>query len=160
VEKGEGILIRNAEAEDFESTTGAGVEAHVSGNLIRAGKIDFLKKIGVSIPDAMREKAEALQSKAQTVIWISKDEKLLGLIAVADPIKETSKAAVKALHEQGVTVIMCTGDNERTAQAVAKEIDILYPFFGILLNPMIAGAAMSFSSVSVIGNALRLKRSK
>ncbi|MEQ9825890.1 MAG: copper-translocating P-type ATPase [Puniceicoccaceae bacterium] len=249
---------------DFESTTGGGVEASVEGELIRVGKRSFLESANIAIPDALGREAERLQSEAKTVIWTGQGERLLGLIAIADPIKETSKEAIASLHKMGITVVMCTGDNPRTAEAVAKELGIdevraevspedkqrivnelkakghrvamagdgindapalaaadvgiamgtgtdvaiesagltlvkgdlrgivsglrlsravmrnirqnlffafiynatgvpiaagiLYPFFGVLLSPMIAGAAMALSSVSVVTNALRLKK--
>ena len=68
--------------------------------------------------------AERLQEEAKTVIWVSGADQLFGLIAVADPIKETSKEAIESLHAMGITVVMCTGDNTRTAKAVAKELGI------------------------------------
>ncbi|MGZ0708776.1 copper-transporting P-type ATPase [Coraliomargarita sp. W4R53] len=250
--------------ENFESVTGGGVQATVSGKQIRIGKADYLAQHSVTIPTALKEQANALQSEAKTVIWIAQDSELLGLIAIADPIKTSSKDAIRKLHAMNIKVIMCTGDNSRTAQAVAEALGIdtvhaevspsdkqrivndlkaqghrvamagdgindapalaaadvgiamgtgtdvaiesagitlvkgdlqgivkalklsqavmhnirqnlffafiynavgvpiaagaLYPFFGILLSPMIAGAAMSFSSVSVITNALRLRK--
>jgi len=249
---------------DFESTTGGGVRATVDGKVIRVGKRSFLESENIAIPDTLGVEAERLQGEAKTVIWAGRGEQLLGLVAVADPIKKTSKEAIESLHNMGITVIMCTGDNPRTAQAVAKEMGIdevhaevspedkqrivnelkakghrvamagdgindapalaaadvgiamgtgtdvaiesagltlvkgdlrgivgglrlsravmrnirqnlffafiynaigvpvaagvLYPFFGILLSPMIAGAAMAFSSVSVVSNALRLRK--
>ncbi|MGE4546078.1 MAG: heavy metal translocating P-type ATPase [Pedobacter sp.] len=249
---------------DFGSTTGGGVQARVEGALIRIGKRTFLEAAKISIPDALTKEAERLQGEAKTVIWAGRNDQLLGLIAIADPIKETSKEAIESLHEMGIIVVMCTGDNLRTAKAVAKELGIdevhaevspedkqrivnelkakghrvamagdgindapalaaadvgvamgtgtdvaiesagltlvkgdlrgivnglrlsravmrnirqnlffafiynatgvpiaagvLYPIFGILLSPMIAGAAMAFSSVSVISNALRLRK--
>jgi Cu+-exporting ATPase len=254
------------DASDFESTTGAGVSASVSGYTIRIGKANFLKDAGIDISEDWASKADALQSEAKTVIWVGRSKALLGFIAVADPIKDSAKKAIQALHDLGITVIMCTGDNSKTANAVAKELGIdsvhaevspedkqkivealkskghrvamagdgindapalaaadvgiamgtgtdvaiesagitlvkgdlqgivktlklsqavmgnirqnlffafaynavggpiaagvLYPFFGILLSPMIAGAAMSLSSVSVISNALRLRKKR
>ena len=249
---------------DFESMTGGGVQARVEGALIRIGKRTFLEAANITIPAALTKEAERLQGEAKTVIWAGRDDQLLGLIAIADPIKKTSKEAIESLHEMGIIVVMCTGDNLRTAKAVAKELGIdeihaevspedkqrivnelkakghrvamagdgindapalaaadvgvamgtgtdvaiesagltlvkgdlrgivsglrlsravmrnirqnlffafiynatgvpiaagvLYPIFGILLSPMIAGAAMAFSSVSVISNALRLRK--
>ena len=252
------------DATDFESTTGGGVRATVEDQLVRVGKRAFIEESGINLEAPLIKKAEALQESAKTVIWASRGDTLLGLLAIADPIKETSREAIASLHHLGITVVMCTGDNTRTAQAVARELNIdevhaevspedkqrivndlksqghrvamagdgindapalaaadvgiamgtgtdvaiesagitlvqgdlrgiagalglsrsvmrnirqnlffafiynaagvpvaaglLYPFFGILLNPMIAGAAMSLSSVSVMANALRLRR--
>lgn len=249
--------------ENFESITGGGVQATVSGKQIRIGKADYLAQHSITIPAALKEQAHDLQSEAKTVIWVAEEFELIGFIAIADPIKKSSKDAIRALHAMDIQVIMCTGDNPRTAKAVAEALGIdtvhaevspsdkqrivnelkaqghrvamagdgindapalaaadvgiamgtgtdvaiesagitlvkgdlqgivkalklskavmrnirqnlffafiynaagvpiaagvLYPFFGILLSPMIAGAAMSFSSVSVITNALRLK---
>lgn len=251
------------EISDFESTTGGGVQALIQGKLIRVGKHSFMEAEGTKIPDSLVTEAERLQGEAKTVVWVSEEGQLLGLIAIADPIKKSSKEAIESLHALGITVVMCTGDNPRTAQAVAKELSIdevhaevspedkqrivnelkelghivamagdgindapalaaadvgiamgtgtdvaiesagltlikgdlrgivdglklsrsvmrnirqnlffafiynsvgvpvaagvLYPVLGVLLSPMIAGAAMAFSSVSVVINALRLK---
>lgn len=260
--KDEGLEL--PEISGFESTTGGGVQANVEGALIRIGKRSFLEEAKIDLPDNLSQEAERLQGEAKTVIWAGRDTQLLGLIAIADPIKKSSKEAITTLHEMGITVVMCTGDNSRTARAVAKELGIdevhaevspgdkqrivnelkakghrvamagdgindapalaaadvgvamgtgtdvaiesasltlvkgdlrgivsglrlsravmrnirqnlffafiyngvgipvaagvLYPFFGILLSPMIAGAAMAFSSISVISNALRLRK--
>jgi Cu+-exporting ATPase len=252
------------EATGFESTTGGGVAAKLDGKLVRVGKEKFLSDARVTIPDELKNQERTLQDKAQTTVWVAIDGKAFGVIGIADPIKETTREAVRELHAMGLKIIMCTGDNRRTAESVARELHIydfraevmpqekidmvntlrsqgaivamagdgindapalaaahvgiamgtgtdvaiesagitlvkgdlmgiakairlsravmrnirqnlffafiynafgvpiaagvLYPFFGILLSPMIAGAAMSFSSVSVIGNALRLRR--
>jgi len=251
-------------ANDFESETGMGVSAEVDGRRFLVGKRSYLESAGVEIKEELSQEVDRLQEEARTVVWVAREGSLLGVIAVADPIKETTPAAVRALHDLGIQLIMCTGDQEKTAHAVARELGIdevhagvspeekkdiveklrredarvamagdgindapalaaantgiamgtgtdaaiqsagitlvkgdlmgihgalllsrrvmrnirqnlffafvynaagipiaagiLYPLTGFLLSPMIAGAAMSFSSVSVITNALRLRR--
>lgn len=248
----------------FESITAGGVTGSVDGKVVRIGKSSFLSEHGISIPNDWQQRAEALREKARTVVWVGVGAELAGLIAISDPVKESSAEAIRTLHGMGLKIIMCTGDNRATAEAVARELGIdevhaevmpqdkielirklkqqgavvamagdgindapalaaadvgiamgtgtdvaigsaaitlvkgdllaiaktirlsratmgnirqnlffafiynavgvpiaagvLYPFFGILLSPMIAGAAMSFSSVSVILNALRLRK--
>ena len=264
VDKAKADGLELPEINDFESTTGGGVQAVVDGDVIRIGKRSFLESANITIPGALAAEAESLQGEAKTVIWAGRNTQILGLIAIADPIKESSKEAIESLHEMGIIVVMCTGDNRRTAEAVAKELGIdavhaevspedkqrivnelreqghrvamagdgindapalaaadvgiamgtgtdvaiesagltlvkgdlrgivgglrlsravmrnirqnlffafiynatgvpiaagiLYPFFGVLLSPMIAGAAMALSSVSVVTNALRLRK--
>ena len=227
------------------------------------GKAAFLKGKGIDLRNDLQDEAENLQARAHTVVWVGIDGEAAGLIAISDPIKNTTPSAIRALQAMGIQVIMATGDNPHTAEAVAAQLDIddfkagltprekrafvrklrskgaivamagdgindapalaeadvgiamgtgtdvamksagitlvkgdmrgivgaiqlsqavmknirqnlffafiynglgipiaaglLYPFWHLLLNPMIAGAAMSFSSVSVIVNALRLR---
>ena len=98
----------------------------------------------------------SLELAGGTVMFVIIGSEIAGLVAVADPVKETTPDALKALHAEGFHIIMATGDNERTAKAAG----VLYPFFGILISPIFAAAAMRLSSVSVIGNALRLRSVK
>jgi len=252
--------------DDFQSVTGAGVKGKVNGKEIFLGKQKFIEDNGISVSEELKKKSDELQEKAWTIIWVAVDRQLAGILGISDPIKTTTPDAIRALHKMGLKVVMLTGDNERTAKAIAKELGItevyaglepkdkleivkklraegakalvagdgindapalveaevgiamgtgtdaaiesagitlvkgdlngivkairlsrnvmknirqnlffafiynilgvpiaaglLYPVFGILLSPMIAGAAMSFSSVSVIGNSLRLRKLK
>ncbi len=251
-----------AEATDLASTTGEGVEASVQDRRVAIGNEKMMRRVGIDDDDWLGS-AESGRKQGQTVMFVAFDGRPAGLIAVADPIKPTSAAAIAALHARDIRVVMLTGDSRGTAEAVAREMGIdevhanvspedkhskieelkaqgrrvgmagdgindapalaaadvgiamgtgtdvaiesagvtlvrgdltgvvqaivlsratmrnirqnlffafgyntlgipvaaglLYPFFGLLLSPMIAAAAMSLSSVSVIANALRLR---
>jgi len=254
-----------AEVKDFEAATGRGVSGAVAGRHVVLGNIALIED---SVSDKAIDKtsADEMRAEGKTVMFVAVDGKSAGLIAVTDPVKATTPEAIEALHETGLTIIMATGDNERTARAVARKLGIdevradvmpadkqalveefrsqgrkvamagdgvndapalaaadvgiamgtgadvavesagitlikgdlvgivrarllaratirnikqnlffafvyntvgvpiaagvLFPVFGVLLSPMIAAAAMSLSSVSVIGNALRLRTVK
>ena len=251
---------------EFVSSTGGGVSGRVDGHLVVIGRSDFLREQGVSGINTLEPDAEERQTLGETALFVALDGVAAGLLTVADPVKTTTAEALRDLDELGVKVIMLTGDHERTAAAVAKELGLtefkagvtpadkiaevrrlhglgevvamagdgindapalaaadvgiamgtgtdvamqsagvtlvkgdlraiaraihlsratlrnirqnlvfaflynalgipiaaglLYPFFGLLLSPILAGAAMSLSSVSVISNALRLGRVK
>ncbi len=250
------------DADGFESITGKGVVGRVAGRAVALGNVRLMKDRGVEMGQLVNQ-LEAMQSDGQTVMAVSIDGTLAGLLGVSDPIKDSTYEAVRQLHGEGLRIVMLTGDNRKTAEAVRAKLGIdeviaevlpdqkaavvkrlqqdgrvvamagdgindapalaqaevgiamgtgtdvamesagvtlikgdlrgiararrlsnatmrnikqnlfwafaynslgvpvaagiLYPFIGILLSPMIAAAAMSFSSVSVIGNALRLK---
>ena len=256
------IAVRDA--ADLRSVTAGGVAARVDGRNVLVGKAKFLESERISFPRSALESASALQAEGKTVLFVGIDGRAAGLLAVADPIKETTREAIADLHQLGIKLVMATGDNRHTAEAVAKELGldrfeaevepvdkirlvealkvggahvamagdgindapalaaahvgiamgtgtdvamesagvtlvkgdlrgiaraihlsratmrnirqnlffafvynslgvplaagVLYPVFGLLLSPMIAGAAMSLSSVSVISSALRLRR--
>jgi Cu+-exporting ATPase len=258
--------VRPKEAKQFQSVTGAGLKAFVDGKSVLVGNRAFLVENGVGISKELVDQASQLTSQARSLAWVANDGRAVGLIGIADPIKETTPRAIQRLHDLGVKIVMATGDNPDTARAVAERLQIdevraglkpedkqrlvqelktkgatvavagdgindapalaaadvgiamgtgtdvaiqsagitllkgdlngiakalllsrkamgnirenlffafiynllgvpiaagiLYPFFGLLLSPMIAGAAMSFSSVSVVANALRLNRVK
>lgn len=249
----------------FDSVTGQGIQGEIDGHHVALGNTALFETLGVD-PDPLQQKAEAYRKKGQTVMLVAIDNQAAGLIGVADPIKSSTAEAIKALHKERIRIVMLTGDNRVTAEAVAAELGIddvradvlpeqknqvikelqaegktvamagdgindapalaqatigiamgsgtdvamesagitlvkgdlrgihqalklsratmrnirqnlffafiynslgvpvaagvLYPFFGLLLSPMIAAAAMSLSSVSVIGNALRLRKVK
>ena len=257
--------IRLAAVEDFRSLTGKGVTGRVDGRAVALGNQQLLEDLAIDIRD-VGTRADAMRADGRTVMFVAIDGQLAGLVAVADPVKETAAEAIAALHREGVRIVMLTGDNRTTAEAVARKLGIgeveaevlpdqkaavvkrlqtesrivamagdgindapalaqadvgiamgtgtdvaiesagvtlvkgdlravvrarrlsratvanirqnlffafvynalgvpvaagaLYPFFGILLSPMLAAAAMSLSSVSVIGNALRLRAAR
>jgi Cu+-exporting ATPase len=249
-------------ADDFNAVTGKGVTGIVTGKAVVLGNQAMLDEMGLDTAP-MKSTADSLRSEGKTAMFVAVGDRLAGLVAVADPIKATAADAIRNLHERGLKIIMATGDNERTAKAVAARLGIdevradilpegkkalvdelqekgfkvamagdgvndapalaaaqvgiamgtgadvamesagitlvkgdlngivrarhlaeatignikqnlffafiynalgvpvaagvLYPIFGTLLSPMIAAAAMSLSSVSVIGNSLRLR---
>src|SRR5438093_1222136 len=139
------------EATGFESTTGGGVAAKLDGKLVRVGKEKFLSDARATIPDELKNQARTLQDKAQTTVWVAIDGKAFGVMGIAEAIR-LSRAVMRNIRQNLFFAFIYN------AFGVPIAAGVLYPFFGILLSPMIAGAAMSFSSVSVIGNALRLRR--
>lgn len=258
--------IHYEQVSDFENLSGKGVKGIINNQEILLGNEALLKHFDIVIPEALLQKTTQSEDEARTISYLAKGGKILGFLSYSDNIKPSSKQAVDYLHSQNIQVIMMTGDNQRTAKAVADTLGIrdykanclpedkmneikklqkegkivamtgdgindapalaqsnigiamgtgsdaaiesaeitllkgdilgvakakilsekllknikqnlffafiynilgiplaaglLYPFFGILLSPMIAAAAMSFSSVSVILNSLRLNNAK
>lgn len=253
-------------SENFNAVTGKGVEATINGKNVALGNPKMMEYAKAEISSKMENEAKAFQKQGKTVSYLAIDNSVVGYVVIGDKIKATSAKAIKELQEKGIAVVMLTGDNHDTAQAVASELKltdfkasmlpedklkeveklqekgnvvamagdgindapalaksdvgiamgtgtdvaiesamitlvkgdlhgivkarnlsdavmknikqnlffalvynilgipiaagVLYPFFGILLSPMIAALAMSFSSVSVIANALRLRSVK
>ena len=110
-------------AEAFTSTTGQGVQARVDGRTVRVGNRALLDGAGVDAA-ALDERADALRGEGQTVVLVAIDDRAAGLLGVADPVKETTVEALEQLHRAGVRVVMCTGDNAVTAEAVARRLGI------------------------------------
>jgi len=257
--------IRLFQVEKFESVTGQGVRGEIGGRKVAAGSRRFMESQG-AVPASLAERADALRAQGKTAMYAAIDGRAAAVIAVADPIKETTPEAIRTLQSEGVRVVMLSGDSRKTAEAVGRQLGIgeviaevlpgqkvdaikalqaqgravamagdgindapalaqanvgiamgtgtdvaiesgsvtlvkgdlrgivkairlsratmrnvkqnlffafiynalgvpiaagvLYPFFGLLLSPIFAGAAMAMSSVSVVTNALRLRRAK
>ncbi|HKK46472.1 MAG TPA: heavy metal translocating P-type ATPase, partial [Balneolaceae bacterium] len=110
--------------DKFEAITGRGIKAEVAGRSLFIGTKELLKEQNVSIEDEAMEQMVKLEKEAKTAMLIAADQKLVGIIAVADKVKEDSKKAIGALKRFGLQPVMITGDNERTAKAIAAEVGI------------------------------------
>src|SRR5205823_118925 len=112
-----------AKPEAFESSTGIGVRGIVEGRSIVLGNTTLLRDAGADVVPLASD-AERLRADSASVIFLAVDGRLAGLIAVNDPIKESTPGAIKALHEAGIRIVMATGDGRTTAQAVARRLGI------------------------------------
>ncbi|MCQ1833874.1 heavy metal translocating P-type ATPase [Neorhizobium galegae] len=110
-------------AEKFASVTGYGIEAEVGGRKISVGADRYMEKLGLSV-EVFAEAAARLGDEGKTPLYAAVDGKLAAVIAVADPLKPSSRDAIRALQAMGVEVAMVTGDNRRTAQAIARQVGI------------------------------------
>lgn len=113
-----------AAVDEFDSTTGGGVSGTVKGKSVLIGKLDFLVDQRVRNIETMRERAETLQHDGHTVMFVAVNGQFAGLLAVSDPIKASTPDALQELHDLGLRIIVLTGDNKRTALAVAKNLGI------------------------------------
>jgi len=111
------------EPENFKALRGFGVEARIDGKFVRMGKPKWYQDTGIDIEKA-RDKIDLLQSQGKTVMVLAQENKICGLVAVSDTLKPESKAAIEQLHKQDLKVVMLTGDNFQTAQAIALEVNI------------------------------------
>ena len=123
--------IRIAEVSDFSAVVGNGLTANLAGKNIKAGNLSFVSKY-VEVSDYMKSKADAFSKAGKTPIFFAQDDKLAGIIAVADTIKEDSPEAVRQLRNMGIKVVMLTGDNEQTARAIGKEAGVDEVIAGVL----------------------------
>lgn len=116
------IAIENPDS--FKSITGKGIEANISGNKILLGNKKLLESNSIKIESDLLEKSEKLASQGKTPMYISINQNATAIVAVADTIKDSSKETIEKLHSMGIKVAMITGDNEKTAKAIAKEVGI------------------------------------
>lgn len=118
-----GMEIEPDAAQNLRATAGQGIEADVSGKKIFGGNLKMMQERGIDL-GGFAEKAETLAAEGKTPLFFAEENKLLGVLALADTLKPTSKAAVVAFHRMGVDVVMLTGDNKRTADAIAGKLGI------------------------------------
>ncbi len=123
VEKAKSMKIRLLEPKKFSSISGKGVQGVVRGKSVLIGSPKLMSEKKIDLGD-MKKEVERLEDEAKTTIVVSSGKKLLGIIAIADPIKEDSKDAIKRLSSMGIRTAMITGDNKRTASAIAKKVGI------------------------------------
>ena len=127
-------------SEGFESMTGKGVTGRIEGHLVALGNQVLFDESGIST-ETLTEQAEDLRAEGQTVMYVAIDEKVAGLIGVADPIKVTTQEAINRLHDSGLRIVMLTGDNQTTAEAVAKKLGIDHLVAEVLPDQKAAGSA-------------------
>ena len=120
-----------AEVTDFSAVVGNGLTATLAGKMIKAGNLSFVSKF-VKVSDDMRAKAVEFSKEGKTPLFFAADDRLCGIIAVADTIKEDSPEAVRQLKNMGIRVVMLTGDNEQTANAIGKQAGVDEVIAGVL----------------------------
>ncbi len=124
VSRAENDALDLPDATDFEAVPGHGVTATVEGKTVAVGAARLMEQEGVSVSAEAEETANRLADAAKTPIYVAVDGTLAAVVAVADPIKDSTPAALDALHQLGIEIAMITGDDERTAQAIARELGI------------------------------------
>ena len=122
------------EPETFESAPGLGIKAHFEGKTLLLGSAHLLQQNGVNVAEQIKAKLDGLRSQGKTVMLLSQDRELKGVIAVADTIKPSSKEAISALKKMGLETVMISGDNEETSRAIAEELGIRRYFSEVLPN--------------------------
>ncbi len=115
--------VKAESVSDFEAISGKGVQAHLKGEVLRIGNMRFMKENGIDI-EASTNIARSMALKAESPIFLACNDQLIALLGVADPVKEDSKQSIERFHGMGLKVIMLTGDNKHTADAVASQIGI------------------------------------
>jgi Cu+-exporting ATPase len=124
--------VPNPSAQDFVNLAGTGVEASVGGRRVFVGRTGSLGRVGAALPPHLEAEAVRLESAGSTVVAVAAEGSVLGLLALSDRVKATSRAAVAQLRALGLTPVMLTGDNERSARAVAQEVGIERVVAGVL----------------------------
>ncbi|MFP4643926.1 MAG: heavy metal translocating P-type ATPase [Spirochaetales bacterium] len=117
--------------ENFQTTTGRGVTGTVEGATVRIGNREFMRESGIDI-SGLEDRLQSFEDEAKTAVIVASEERVLGAIAVADPVKDDSIAAIRYLNNAGIATVMITGDNRRTAEAIAREVGVSHVVAGVM----------------------------
>lgn len=155
VNEAESRNIKADEVDGFKILPGNGLTAQYNGDAITGGSFKFISK-QINVSDEIRQKAEELAKEGKTPLLFAQDNKLCGLIAVADTIKEDSPAAVKDLKDMGIRVVMLTGDNERTAKAIGAQAGVDEVIAGVLPDgkESVIRELMGQGKVAMVGDGI------
>lgn len=155
VEQAEKDKITLVESTDFEALAGNGLKAKVQNEEVYGGSLKFISTI-VTIPSGFKESADAVSKHGKTPLFFTKGNELLGMIAVADVVKEDSKQAIKEFHEMGIETVMLTGDNYATAMAIGNEVGVKHVVAGVLPNEKesIVRKLQKYGKVAMIGDGI------
>ena len=155
VNEAESRNIKADEVDGFKILPGNGLTAQYNGGTITGGSFKFISK-QINVSDEIRQKAEELAKEGKTPLLFAQDNKLCGLIAVADTIKEDSPAAVKDLKDMGIRVVMLTGDNERTAKAIGAQAGVDEVIAGVLPDgkESVIRELMGQGKVAMVGDGI------
>ncbi len=147
--------IKETEVSDFEILPGNGLKAKYEGNDLVGGSLKYIKG-QVTVSRIMEKQAEALAMQGKTPLFFTKGDKILGMIAVADVMKPDSKEAITQLQNMGIRVVMITGDNEKTANAISKEAGVDSVIAGVLPDGKEAAVTelMKFGKVAMVGDGI------
>lgn len=143
------------ETDEFKALAGNGLAANAGDKKIIGGSLKFISS-QISVDDTIREKASSLSKEGKTPLFFACDNELLGIIAVADVIKEESPKAIKELQNMGIRVVMLTGDNEKTAKAIGKQIGVDNVISDVLPDGKenVIKQLMSFGKVAMVGDGI------
>lgn len=144
------------DVSDFKALAGNGLTAILQGKSLAGGNLDFIEGITSNLDDEFRKKAQALAEEGKTPLFFALEKELLGIIAVADVIKDDSPRAIKELQDMGIHVVMLTGDNERTAQAIGKKAGVNQVIAGVLPDEKkkVVSAFKQYGKVCMVGDGI------
>ena len=155
IAKAEEIKLNATSTEEFKTLTGNGLYALIHQKKVYGGSEKFISTI-VTIPEEIKTKANALAKEGKTPLYFVKDSKLLGMIAVADVVKDDSLSAIKELNDMGIETVMLTGDNYATAQAIGKEVGVKHIVSGVLPNEKesVIKSLQQYGKVAMVGDGI------
>ena len=144
------------DVSDFKALAGNGLTATLQGKSLAGGNLNFIEGITSNLNDEFRKKAQALAEEGKTPLFFALEKELLGIIAVADVIKDDSPQAIKELKDMGIHVVMLTGDNEKTAQAIGKKAGINQVIAGVLPDEKekVVSAFKQYGKVCMVGDGI------